>query len=1573
MRPFGPMKSAPFHIERIERSWKWVLHALENEKSPWAVLDSVFIERQRIVLWVYPDTKNTIQRKGSSELIPASICARFSAQKPPTRGFIAIQSDPSGAIRPRFLSATELNDVLESLSISKDFVLSPYISTAKAFSLIEHQWLELSTRLLESTWLISQGERRRVNDFVLQNAIQSNVSWLVRLIEKKHNCCVEACTTLWIRTEEGNLLLWRTASLATYSSSKALALNVDTNPQTDCNDLTPSENLKLGAPHSLRDLKHRKSPLALCKLQGNGNSEALWRPLWEYSKDLAVDRITRSDAAEFHSFHSPYPAIEMVACAASSLLSNRRIQNWHTAKTHFSVEKIKTSLQQFQLEGVSFSVILYVTTYARNPRFRPKQVQVINVCASKFCDWILSVLQAFAWKNSNAFRNYSEVFMVLSTLKPEFNRVSVKPSLESIDSEDVLRKAAYRKTYTSSRSEVRLHSLVPRGIDRTHGMFACKDGVTTIPYAILGQKDGSCSRCFVVFQDFFDTLESLKTYFSPFLGAQDGVCMLLFNFPGQANSSFPSQSMLPSKSVMSNLWLASKVNELLESLSILTSTRPFHVIGFGNGGNIAVAWSALFGTRTKYREVFYSLVLCNAFAKIDDRLTNILHDCIKLFSCLPPSQPDLPSKTYLQKFLYSSPFLTRVESQIERWVDPETWNNITLDGRIQICQGALCHTDLTPHLQTLCDVPLILIQGNQDTLVSPENAETFLRFRQRVVHVRQTQFREDIASLRISEKINELWRDGGAGALVVWLEAGHEVRYEAKDELISVLASLVHFEGHRGRTEAGGIVKAQEREFLSNVKQSNDEFSIEAMESCLEKLRREQELRRVEWEQTFSSSSLTGSENVLLKDTGGFVTVRQNPSFPTFARLRKLPVTKSQKEPTEHDIFDLGQIYRNGILSLSDTEVKSQDEYALCIQKRAQGYLVRKRVIRKRASHRISRFVRRFLLVKRWKHTAICLLMEYKKRQIAVEKLQIFWRQAFRRLYQERQQRTNSVTIQRIFRGYCGRVKTAFKRKQRDLSRMKNVKAVKIQSVWRMFVIRNPYLQWRYTFLAARTIQKVYRGHLDRRQVAQKKRWNDASFGQERLELGLEMIERSKKAFDKQKSDLDEVHRAQRVAEGQVDAIQTELRASECDIASLKSELEALHNPKAFTPTGSHSETSIAWERKKRNLELELSSVWSQVEEKKATLIGMERSLAEMVALRQRKDREFTRLQRNLMELLSEQKVELENLREKGIELESATATSAAAAFLTASKAKENECRSREMFESTEELLKFQFMSMSLSYFSSINMLKNLREMNSDTTNAAISSTAETAAAASAAAMAANLKPFSHLSPGKAEPQKTLDALELKESKRVTLPTNVFDWTIQHVGVWLDALSLSQYKGAFLEAAVDGEFLLELRPEDLGENLGVCHKLHVQKILIARKKLLSKTPTTTSETDRIYIKDAHSDNTQASLENVFSQARNGRVQLVERCLKGGFPVNKRDDKGNTLLIVACQNANQLLVEFLLGQKADINLQNFQGNTALHYAFAYDTSGVLAEYMIGQGADDTIENVYGLSPYDGPSI
>jgi septal ring factor EnvC (AmiA/AmiB activator) len=90
--------------------------------------------------------------------------------------------------------------------------------------------------------------------------------------------------------------------------------------------------------------------------------------------------------------------------------------------------------------------------------------------------------------------------------------------------------------------------------------------------------------------------------------------------------------------------------------------------------------------------------------------------------------------------------------------------------------------------------------------------------------------------------------------------------------------------------------------------------------------------------------------------------------------------------------------------------------------------------------------------------------------------------------------------------------------------------------------------------------------------------------------------------------------------------------------------------------------------------------------------------------------REITRIQTNLMSLLEEQKNELDTLRDTGLQLETAAATTAAAAAATAQRAAQHEAAAATAFGQTEELLKFQMMSMSLSYFSSLNMFKQVSE-----------------------------------------------------------------------------------------------------------------------------------------------------------------------------------------------------------------------------------------------------------------------
>ncbi|RLN89142.1 hypothetical protein BBJ28_00012051 [Nothophytophthora sp. Chile5] len=100
-------------------------------------------------------------------------------------------------------------------------------------------------------------------------------------------------------------------------------------------------------------------------------------------------------------------------------------------------------------------------------------------------------------------------------------------------------------------------------------------------------------------------------------------------------------------------------------------------------------------------------------------------------------------------------------------------------------------------------------------------------------------------------------------------------------------------------------------------------------------------------------------------------------------------------------------------------------------------------------------------------------------------------------------------------------------------------------------------------------------------------------------------------------------------------------------------------------------------------------------------------------------------------------------------------------------------------------------------------------------------------------------------------------------------------------------------------------------------------------------------------------------------------ARNNNLEGLELALDEGVDVNARDNHGNTLFILACQQGNKRLAKLLLRRQADMNLQNLSGNTALHYLYEY-RHVALAEYLKAKGAQDATPNSAGLTCYEGLS-
>lgn len=78
---------------------------------------------------------------------------------------------------------------------------------------------------------------------------------------------------------------------------------------------------------------------------------------------------------------------------------------------------------------------------------------------------------------------------------------------------------------------------------------------------------------------------------------------------------------------------------------------------------------------------------------------------------------------------------------------------------------------------------------------------------------------------------------------------------------------------------------------------------------------------------------------------------------------------------------------------------------------------------------------------------------------------------------------------------------------------------------------------------------------------------------------------------------------------------------------------------------------------------------------------------------------------------------------------------------------------------------------------------------------------------------------------------------EMEEAKAHPFPPEARFWTKEDVGQFLITLGLKQYREAFAEAAVDGDFLLALDPNDCADVLGVEHALHSKKLFLAIDRL----------------------------------------------------------------------------------------------------------------------------------------
>jgi len=95
-----------------------------------------------------------------------------------------------------------------------------------------------------------------------------------------------------------------------------------------------------------------------------------------------------------------------------------------------------------------------------------------------------------------------------------------------------------------------------------------------------------------------------------------------------------------------------------------------------------------------------------------------------------------------------------------------------------------------------------------------------------------------------------------------------------------------------------------------------------------------------------------------------------------------------------------------------------------------------------------------------------------------------------------------------------------------------------------------------------------------------------------------------------------------------------------------------------------------------------------------------------------------------------------------------------------------------------------------------------------------------------------------------------------------------------------------------------------------------------------------------AEQDKVALAD---DKLKSEFNIISKYVRHGNYNELNDTVNApdwSVPIDYSDEVGNTLLMICCQNGNRRMVKLCLRIGSDINRQNFNGQTCLHYAFGY---------------------------------
>ncbi|ETV70099.1 hypothetical protein, variant [Aphanomyces astaci] len=1238
--------------------------------------------------------------------------------------------------------------------------------------------------------------------------------------------------------------------------------------------------------------------------------------------------------------------------------------------------------------------------------------------------------------------------------------------------------AAATATGTSSNLANALLGHTPDDPSCTMGMFQV-DTDTSLPFAVLNPPTPptTINTFFnlVVVHDIFDTMERMQIFLQPMLARCSGAQALVWNYPGQAGTTWRKGLLL------NNAYLSTCLSGLLSHVTSKGLWRhevPFYLVGYGNGGPVCLHY-ALHAPSSSLR----ALVSVNGFAYVDSTLATFLHDAIKVFSCSPPSRPDLPVY-YHTRFLFSGAYLATVSTPLALNLYTAVSNPITLDGRVALCLGALSHVDVRHDLSSM-NVPLVVIASAQDGLVQPLHVDAIVAAR-------------GGGSVNSIHKVLKHHRK--SKTCVVWVQAGHEVFQEVKPTIAALLEQFLtgFHETHDSSltTGTGGAAPRHEKEgslvaaaaartsyedhfinkvmmTLTDVKNRPDRQQPPLNPHVHPRAPDDGETNSNAWamyqQKRMESTAATHSAHNKKKSGQHPPPPVLDPLNPSFERdtndvYRAGDGSKIYPDPTTRgDIKEYMQwrVQRNA------TRLQRMHKLASKIQKAYRAYRARTladRLRRHKAALTMQRVYRGF--------KGRLVFDKRRREDAAIRLVQRSWRGKMGRMQfkSTKSQRLAAIEMQRMVRGHVGRLRV------RRIRTTRYTSACIIQALFRrVHAVQEAWRRRRQT-QGAVLIQRVYRGHVGRARFrAERDRYLFSKAQTQNIDFGKQMLLEYKLYGTRLQSEVALLVNEKTKAEASVESLLVEIAEFEAGVRVLETEMHALSQIETEATGVLDEQAKWQLRDQKMRLDQEFAMMLKKIADRREKLLVLGTTLQALDKSRHAKEEDLRGLERKLVLLLDEQQRQLQGIKAKQ-EKRSQVLVDVAGGVIppgplggvdhgqpggsvscgtTVSPEQRQEANS--LMESTETMMKFGFMSMSMTYFSSMNMIKAMRQIGAHHTFLDSANAIHNHATGAAGMMmgGGSASPTGKHMGGGVGGSSAFHAEPAPGNFPGQEPLLASAWSVRDVGRWLDTLSLGQYKQAFSDGTVDGSLLYDLNDHDLRFSLGIEYDLHRKKILQAVERLkraegavnkLYSSPLPTNgaaiipaESSAASVQQNQSNpsssgsmalsttsplpsssttnalSTSANqiaateppplvirFDEVCSLVRNGKLKQVKEAFEKwpdkayddlstkvqnapgtiyedslehqAFHMNKADEHGNSLLLLAAQNNLLKVCQFLVSKGANPNHQNKQGQSAGHYAMAYsffDLGAWLLDPDKGGGRDDLV-NIHGLTAYDGLS-